>query len=122
MTEKTKNVFEAIRLEKHGLMAFMRKALGDDLACKNFVDLAAVGAFTFRECLLELIQLLIKESGDRVLRDGWTEENVKAFDHLRSRINQLPLDDERDDLLKKLGDLRECRVKGEHSRNGDHSE
>ena len=109
------NVCEIIRLEKQKLMEFMRKALGDDLACRNFVDLASVGEFMFRDCLLELIQLLIKESTDRVLRDGWTEENVNAFDHLRSRISQLPIEDERDDLLKKLDDLRECRV----SRNGD---
>jgi len=108
----TENVLEIIRLEKQKLMAFMRKALGDDLACKNFVDLAAVGSFMFRDCLLELIQLLSKESRDRVLRDGWTEENVKAFDHLRSRISQLPIEDERENLLKKLDDLRKCRVRG----------
>ncbi len=110
--KKTENVCEIFRLEKQKLMEFMRKALGDDLACQSFVDLAAVQAFMFRECLLELIQLLIKESTDRVLRDGWTEENVEAFDHLRSRISQLPIEDERDDLLKKLDDLRECRVSG----------
>ncbi len=54
-----------------------------------------------REVILERVGLLFAALDLEVLRDGWTVQNYRSFNHIQSVIWQLPDEDE----IEELGDL-----------------
>jgi len=65
----------------------------------------AMKAYSLRDALLEIIELLFPVLRGCVESDGWTPDAVRQLDHLRRRCEQLPVERERERLLDLLDEF-----------------